>query len=293
MAERHHYISRFYLNYFSPAKHPGKVWVYTGKRPALQSIKRYVANIENFYTISTEKGDSNIIEKELSKLETHTGRIIKKLHGNDFNLTKDELETMVTFISYLRARTPALRDSVNSSITMERTAMLRMIASDEALFKKEMGENNEITFKEFKDHVFQNLESMDMNMNSHEATNVMTFAAEEIKKMLSEMKWNFFVAPNNFNYVTSDNPVFPFMNNWKMPYQPGFAFKDVEVYFPVTPKISMLGTYMDVSVSKVVTGDTVNVINSRIINNRYEYMYSNMNEEEFSAQCDLTINKLF
>lgn len=298
MAEKHHYISRFYLNYFSPVKHPGKVWVYSANRPELRSIKKFVACIEDFYTIDTDEGESKVIEKELGKLESYVGRVIKKLNEKKFDLSKDELNTLIVFISYLRARTPALRDSVNKSVSMERKIILKMITNNEVIFNSEMGDNLEeleekdrFTFDEFQKYISNNIEKMNLNMNNNEASKVMIVAAKELQKMLLSMKWSFLIAPENFNYITSDQPIIPFMNKWKKPYQPGFAFKEVEVYFPVTPKICMMGTYMDVSICKVVTGDAVNVINARVLNNCYNYVYSNMKETEFTTQSDITLNK--
>lgn len=299
MSEKQHYISRFYLNYFSPIKNPGMVWVYTNKRPVLRSIKKHVANIENFYTIDTTLGESNIIEKELGRIETEAGRVVKKLNENDFKLSPGELSTLIIFMSYLRARGPAFRDSVNKPIDMERKLMLRMIAQNEDLFNKEMGEilndlgeKDQFTFSEYQKYISQNIDKMDLKMSRNESAKAMVIGAEELQRMFNFIKWNFLIAPNNFYYLTSDRPVLPFMNNWKMSYQPGFGLKDVEVYFPITPRICMMGSYTDLSVSAVVSGDMVNVINSRVIANSHKYIYSNMNESQFWAQSNITLNKI-
>lgn len=295
MVQKHHYISRFYLNYFSPVKHPGKIWVYTNKKPELRSIKKHVACIENFYTIDTSNGESNIIEIELGKIETRAGRIIKKVNENDFNMTKDELNVMIIFMSYLRARTPALRDSVNKPVVQERKLFLKMLAQHEELFNKynnELNEDEKTSFPEFKKYVSDNINNMNLVMSQNEAVKSMVVAAQELQKMLNIMSWNFLIAPNDFYYLTSDRPVFPFMNNWKMWYQPGFGFKDVEVYFPVTPKICMMGTYRNLSASRIINADMVNVINSRIMANSYQFVYANINESAFWDQSNITINKV-
>lgn len=249
--------------------------------------------------IDTPEGESNIIEKELSKIETQTGRIVKRLSENDFKLTQEELNILILFMSYLRARIPAFRESVNNPVSMERKLFLKMLAQNEDLFNKEMGEIFEeldeketFTYTHYQKFISKNLDKLDLKMNQNESAKTMTIAAGELQSVFNLMKWNFLIAPDNFYYITSDRPVFPFMNNWKMPYQPGFGLRDVEVYFPITCSICMMGTYKHISVSRVVSGDMVNVINSRTLANSHKYVYANMNESQFLDQSHITLNKV-
>jgi len=275
------------------------IWVYSEERPALLSIEKHVASIDNYYMIDKTEGESNIIEKKFGEIESQAGRVVKKLSENNLNLTQDELNILILFMSYLRARIPAFRDSVNNPITMERKLILKMLAQNEDLYNKEMEEtlnelteNERFTFSEFKEYISQNIDKLDLKMSQNESVKTILFAATELQNMFSQMKWNFLIAPKDFYYITSDRPVFPFMNNWKISYQPGFAFKDVEVYFPVTPKICMMGTYNDLITTRIVSEDIVNVINARIMKNSYKYLYSNMNESQLSIQSNITLDKM-
>ena len=286
------------MKHFSPKNKKGLIWVYSEEKPKLRSIEKHVASIENYYMIDTNEGQSNIMEKKFGEIETQAGRVIKKLSENNLKLNHDEMNILIIFMSYLRARIPAFRDSVNDPVSLERKLHLRILAQHEELFKKEMGEISEeldeserFTYSEFKEYITKNIDKLDLRMSQNDSIKTILFSAEELQSIFSKMKWNFLIAPNDCCYITSDRPVFPFMNNWKMPYPLGFAYKDIEVYFPVTPKICMMGTYRDLTISYNASEDKVNVINARILNNFYKYVYSNMSESQFSAQSNITLNK--
>jgi hypothetical protein len=300
MTQIHHYISQFYLNYFSPKNREGLIWVYSNNKCELRSIKKHVASIEDYYTIETDTGYSNSIEQEFSKIEANVGRIMKKLSNNDFNLDDKEIADIVLYMSYLRARIPATRDSISAPITNERRLLLKMLANNEALFNQEksdiqegLGNGKEITFKEFQEYINQNLHKIDLGPSQNENIKNMLVAAEELYSMLIRMKWIFLISPKDYYFITTDRPVFPFINNWKMPYPPGFAFKDVEVYFPLTPNLCILGSYRDLenTVYKV-SGDMVNSINSRIILNSYRHIYLSINWDTFMNQMQISFNKV-
>jgi len=298
MAQKHHYISQFYLKYFSPKNKPGLIWVYSNNKSELRSIEKHVAFVHNYYTIKTETGNSNSIEEEFSKIERDVSKVIKNLYNNDLHLTSDETNIMVLYMAFLRARIPATRDSITTPITNERRLFLKIIANNEDLFnkeksdiQKELCDNKELTFKEFQDYINKNIDKIDLEPSNDEHIKMMFVAAEELFKMLIKMKWNFLKSPVGYFFITSDRPVFPFMNNWKMPYSPGFAFKDVEVYFPLSPTLCTVGTYTNLNIVYNASGDMVNCINSRIINNSYKYIYSNINWVTFKKQMQITIDK--
>ncbi|MDD5361365.1 MAG: DUF4238 domain-containing protein [Ignavibacteria bacterium] len=299
MKENHHYVSQFYLRHFSPQNRKGLIWVYSNENVQLLSIDKHVASIENYYMIDTPEGQSNIIEKLLCKMETETGRIFKKIGQNNYDLTNNDYDTLLTFMSYLRARIPANKDSIDQSIILENKNILRILADNESLYSKEIGEDivnpntgKKISFPEFQDYIKKNLNSMNLGMSQNQFVKTIYSTSQVLKKIFIQMKWCFLLSPLDVYFITSDRPVFPFMNNWKQPYLPGFGLKEVEVYFPLTPHVCMMGTNNDLSVIKTVNTDTVNVINARIINNSYNYYYSNMNSELFAIQTKLTSNKI-
>ena len=70
-------------------------------------------------------------------------------------------------------------------------------------------------------------------------------AIETIFPIFSKMRWAFFRAPEGVEFITSDCPV-----SWydPTPGPPAYAghglgMRNVEVTFPITPKVTLLGTH--------------------------------------------------
>lgn len=112
----HHTVPQFILrNFVDPV---GDVHVFD-----LKFLKHYrkkpqqIAKLPDFYTIDTENGPSDAVEKVLSMIEREASKVIRRLATPEVSLTWKEQEDLVLFFALQLERVPFRREDITGAIS--------------------------------------------------------------------------------------------------------------------------------------------------------------------------------
>jgi hypothetical protein len=108
MAERHHYLPRFYLQGFADAQK--KIRMYRsrlGLKPVITSIAN--AAVETgFYAVEGDDTESGELERNLSQIESQASPLLRAL-ARGYRLSIEERTTFSAFLGLQMMRTPERR----------------------------------------------------------------------------------------------------------------------------------------------------------------------------------------
>ncbi|PQA98014.1 Protein of unknown function [Chryseobacterium piscicola] len=87
-----------------------------------------------------------------------------------------------------------------------------------------------------------------------------------------KIKLNFLVSKSDYNFITSDNPIFNFLENDK---NEDGAVKDMELYYPLNPKIALIISSSDKNEIEETIINEIDIenLNRKVYNNALENIY--------------------
>ncbi len=113
------------------------------------------------------------------------------------------------------------------------------------------------------------------------------FAPENIS-ILSQMKFQLVIAPDNQLFITSDTPVALYHPNYTSikPYGVGLAFKEVEISFPLTARLLIRCGWDNEEGTLDATKEEVIEYNRRSIIMSNNYTYSSYSDGRLLEQIE-------
>jgi len=198
--ERHHYIPQGFLKGFRVrGKESDKfIWVYEklkGRRPRCVSIKS-IAWESFYYEQENEKGerDSDTLERAFAEtVDNSVPKIIRTIDakaGGSVKLSEEDQGTLAFFLGITLTRVPNFREGTRDIFTKIAQITLERVAANDPYIEK--GIKKYGVKAEAKPWV--TLEPM-------------IKVAQNIAHSTLEKNWQFFVPPDGFSLITSDNPV--------------------------------------------------------------------------------------
>jgi hypothetical protein len=249
----HHVIPKLFLQGFAETENSSFIWVYEkGKDYFLRGSKghhnprrvslRKAGAIQDFYSFKTGEGevDFDTYENELEKLEKPSDSILRKLRSFDrINVQEKEIFAEYVFLMLKRVeqrrklledRFPEIYQSVSSSILDPLEWQI-----DVAVLRRDFVSFMQLSklYNRFK----HELESRrDTILDSGVLLQSLVMKSPlGLEKRISEMTWQFLVAPPGYGYLTGDNPVFC----------PGLKHPYAEVSFPISSRVALVMTWHD------------------------------------------------
>jgi hypothetical protein len=286
---KHHYIPIFYLENFTciPDDSIQKPYIYVferGKKEPYRKAPKNVAAETDFYDVEgLDSKLSSVVEDLLSQLESLSSKVLKKILDRQL-LTRDDRHLFAMFIISLRVRIPHFRSSFGQVIEDLARRFMMMSASqpgylEEYLREREArtGEKIEIDIEEWRKSIMAEDSPYEISANPGFIMRAMldAIANEEISQVLTDMRWNFLIAPENSYFVTSD---FPIVVVDPPNRTQGAGFKSspsVQLSFPLASTMCLLATWSKKKDGYVeTTQELLKEINYRTYSYCTKYVFS-------------------
>jgi hypothetical protein len=251
--KQQHFVPSSYLDAWCdpdiPPKYDPFVWVHSedGTATHKKSPKNIFKEVD-FYTLPGEAGTRNLaVEEMLGSVETLFPRIRKSIREHRELPTGRDLETFCLYAILMMDRTKKRKENVLH--TWERVH--EMTSGLEKAHNAPRTLSLESEWLSHYGHIVQLSSILDVGLNN-----------------LTQMSKALLIAEGSATFITSDSPCFlhkPHSN--KLPplfRSPGFAHKDVELIFPVTPKALFVATWGDFHGTHAVGDSQVEELNRLI-----------------------------
>jgi hypothetical protein len=281
--KRHHYIPEFYLKGFINLK-TNFLWMYQKGNDQVKIVSpRNAAVITYYYSFKNDKEDidTNTIEDMMSMVEGEASPIFSKI-DNEKMLNDDDRKILSLFISFLRIRVPNFRQNIEASGSEVVKITMKRIASNEKYFnsllemyKKETGKSIDIPLHELRDFALDD-SRYKVEMDPIFSLSVGLNMVIELSEIIYKMRWNFLIAKDEYEFITSDNPIVIFDPSDISGSPIGLLLKDTLLCFPINRKLSLLADWESNSVSDYINIKNAGVkdINRRVVINARKYVFS-------------------
>lgn len=249
--KRHHYVPRFYLEGFVDPRNQPFIWVYEKGNSGIRKQKaENIAFEKHYYSFETAIGekDTETFENALADLETRIAPILQKIKDGQ-TLTDKEKGLFSYFIAYSMTRVPNYRKNIEGIAGKFIKSVMKTLASDPEGFEYKVRKYERVTGKKIKTPIEDFIKfilSDQIDVNVHPQFSLgMIGIARELAPVFYRMNWAFLKATDEYKFVTSDNPLYYFDPT----YRPrafnsiGLMNDNVEVYFPLSKELMLLGTW--------------------------------------------------
>lgn len=284
-SKRHHYIPEFYLQNFVDQNSGDRQKLLhryeRGKDHIVALSPKDASVIKNYYLFQMDDGSKNTrLEKFLSELEDRIAPIILKTSVPAAFLTDEELSRLLYFAAFMYTRVPRFRDNIEKFLGRTERVIVKMLGVHaENWFPKmkmEDRELSELTDEEVRKFALDD-SNYEIRVHPNESIKAMLHGVSTLFKILSTMRWGIVRAVEDIGFFTSDSPVVPDIPGEQTGMPVGFGMENVEVSFPLTPKLCMFGGWRIKNATAFpipVPCDFVVNINDRTIDAAYKYVYA-------------------
>jgi hypothetical protein len=288
---KHHFVSRFYLEGFVDQSNSPYLWLYDkDKRSISNASPRHAGCGTRFYAFPKQDGtiDTNSLEELLQSYEGQIAPVFRKIESHS-ELTNEEREVFSTFLGLTLTRVPNFRSMIEkyygrfikeTSLRMAKRGLFDDIRDELAKDGKPV--NEELHAKAVK--MMKNGE-FDVEVFPHASIEFFLRSAVDAANLFHQMHWIFLLAEGRYPFVTSDNPLaytVP-MQDPKSSYGVGLGHPKVEVTFPLTQELALFAGWRDFAgLYQRATDATVQTVNKRTIKNAQRFIYASFKDEGFS-----------
>ena len=265
--KKQHFVPKSYLKAFLDSSVPTDQEPYLWQiskvdRVAKKKAPTNILKLTHLYTLE-KPGLENpyVVEEFLGKIEQKYYNIYSKKIKLQKSLTDEEHAELCLFIFIMFYRNPAVKESMFSFIS-------------------EIEERIKSLEKQHGASPHKSLLMSDHKKNAHAET--MVELSNEISSLIMKMKLTFLIAPEvGSRFITSDRPCFFLnpsihMSNGSIHSSPGLGQKDVELYLPLSPKITVLLTWSNLQGYVKIKNSQVEEINRMIVFHANDYLISNL-----------------
>jgi hypothetical protein len=210
---RQHVVPAFYLRRFADiTSHVLMTDKEDGRR--VKSSVREVMVIKDFYTLETDGGRSYVVEEWLSKLESRTAEILRKIDEGEFPLrSKEDHDLLALYIAYQLCRGQQFRGMLDTVAEMfaEITALGLAHHSGAMRIAMEHATGQQLSDDEVKEEQRYMREALDgkrikANVPQTAAVGDMIAIAPEVANILAQRSW-MLLRTDGERFITSDVPV--------------------------------------------------------------------------------------
>lgn len=281
----HHYVPRFYLKKFcdpdTPPNQEPYLWVTErGTKDWKKRAPKNVGASPGLYSVPTEGGDDEMVEKMFSTIESEMATIYRK-RFDVYSPPADrkEREMVALFIALFAIRSPFYRRNMARFSEEVAQMSLRMMASRpeyvEKTFMKveaDTGEKPKMTVEQYQ----KAIREVKVTANPHYITAMSLQQLDMFTRMIYCMRWRFLIAPPGEFFATADSPT-----HWQdlTPRPPmlrghGLAMRNVEVVLPLSRRFCFLARWRRPSGVVIASRAQVHEITNRTISWSEKEVYS-------------------
>lgn len=203
-------------------------------------------------------------------------------------LNKDQKLIFSLFLALTMTRVPAFREDMERSHSKFVKLMMQFLASDDKKFeavmrryfpkpKEELG----VSLKEVQEFILDD-SKYSLETNPEFSLFMAVDLIKEFMEMFYEMNWIIFFAPDEYKFLTSDNPLFycaPSSNPVRA-RRKGLGFKNVEVTFPISPELTLFAGWKPGDNRRQrATNSVAKAINRRTVASSRRYVFSSKKSE--------------
>jgi hypothetical protein len=288
----HHFLPRLYLKGFASETDPSHIWEYRRGRDYLPGlIKRHKYNpvlislgkagaALGEYACSKPDGtvDFNTYEDALEQLEKPANSVFERIR-NLQSISNSDREVFAAYMATMTRRVPARKELVKEQFpSVLNTEGKRIIDLLEDAISQVHPSDIDRTamLTERLNTCRQILESYKQNgmPREIELKTIVDGQMPRVREAMLRMSWQFFVAPQDRVFVTSDNPVHTFKGGV------GFSKPYSELTFPVSSRVVLLGTYRNVRQGYFpAPSELLKEVNRRVIATAMTYAYSSQKRQ--------------
>jgi hypothetical protein len=236
-----HYIPKFYLKGFTDKDK--NLWVYEKHKPLRQSTPKNEAHRPDYYTLNENDADKDVVERELSRIESLAAPIVRKLVTPQYVLTPENAGNLLLFAAFMFARVPAWRENLDKVAAQTMKRLHVSFARDKEAFHRICAKVASEKGSEFSD--FEGLRELVLRddyelvqMSSSFNLGAMITSATGVAKLIAQFGYRALYAPVGKSFFTSDAPVFTIgPDNSGIPcLGMGFDRPHVSVIFPLNKR---------------------------------------------------------
>jgi len=292
----HHFVPQFYLRGFRDAKVPTRqgprIWVADLKDRTVQlRAPKSVAYSVDYYALP-DPARAQELETALGRIESDAAPAVAQLLGGQLDLSEQARAYLGNFMALLVTRGPFFRDKVGdvSAQVMER--MIMGTVRNPARFERSFREANagkELT-SEHIEKTRRRILASGVEAKALPVVSLLPLArvANRVLPLLLKMEWAFFVAAGEMKFLTCDTPL-----SWVDPtlplgpYGSGLAMRNVEVTFPIGPRLCLIATWREGNTGHAeVDDEIVHQINRRRVDSSSRFVFA---DSEAGARSALEI----
>jgi len=285
--KRQHYLSEFYLRGFVDPYNKPYVWLYEkGNKIIRKASPKDLCVLKEYYSFTTPEGekDSESFENFLAMIETKVAPIFKRIEIGEIP-EEDERWWFSFFIAFMMTRVPNYRDNVENAVADFIRKFSKICASNPESFKfsveqfeREKGKKLDKPPEELRKYILGGNYNIVVNP---QLSLGMTTVACDLAPLFYHMKWQFLRATDKYGFVTCDNPVYRFDPNPGPPPFDGVGLlnRNIEVTFPVSRDLTILGTWEGVEKYIQTNNNQVKEINRRTISSASRFVFASIKLE--------------
>jgi hypothetical protein len=301
MGIRSHTIPRFYLEQFATPRpnKPGRVWVYEkGKPPQSRSTKSQGRENGYFQIVRADGTKDEFTEKALAEFEH---QCLEALVSAKYSMC-DLALVCVKLASY--AGMQFQRSTVRRKFSARNWSRLEgpyvSLASNQHYVRDVAEHYTELTGRTFTSEqiaaMIRQQSTMFTDANYTRSTFVkdLWMHIDICKREMMKKSWQVWHAPQDVEFVTSDNPVVTFLRFFTQQdeiWHPGYGFgtKNVFIAFPLAPRACLIMTDTPFRDSRAsVSAEHVRRVNEMLIRSCDRFVYSLTP----SADIEVAVNHL-
>jgi hypothetical protein len=245
--KKQHQLSVCYLKRF--VDEDGFVWTYDAQTERVtKGTPQNTAVESHLYSVTLEDGSHiTAIEDMLAEIEAKAGTPLEKLATGQV-VTGQERADLASFFAMTFVRTNSFRRQFAEVIMKGHQVFMHAIASNDATFRTMLRKyekaEGELTEEQRKALRHSMLNPSKFTIEVAKPYTLRALATHDaIMDAIYKMRWSLVVAPANYYFITSDNPLVKMLPTNKERRLTGGGFLDpsIECTLPITPRLCWLG----------------------------------------------------
>ena len=312
---KQHYVPQCYLRQFAIRyKRKGhQVAVFDRKKD-----KSFRANVKDvacqnyFNRIEVDGMDPNALEKAISQFETKLADALARINRTRSLENEEDRAYLITLIGLTALRNPEMRENIRKIHEdvgkMNIAARLQLQQTYDASVQeaKQHGalpEDYNVTYEEMK-AAFEG-GGFKLVLTNNALVSLELELLDHTMPLLLKRGWHLLRAPEGSGgFITSDRPFFLMWSDPAMrtgPFAPGLALMGTDIYFPISPRLAVVGafdmgnTIEDVGEARVAVANSTMTAGAdrQVYARNHDFSYAQTEKEKPRCGSQLISDKRF
>lgn len=287
----HHFIPQFYLRGFADGV-GRQAKLFTFDNESKNSFTTQVRNVGSrryFNRVEAEGVHPDALEDAFAEIDGEiAGYLAEVIEARCFP-TDQHINSILNLIANISVRNPRLRENIarTHKELAKRIMDLSLATEDrwqslsEQMKRDGVPLKDSLTYHDMKD--FHERGEYEILINQTYLIGMEIELTEPVLDCLARRQWCFVTSPEGHDFITSDDPA---VLSWKdgpregFFSSPGHGLSDTLVYFPLSPRLALIGTYDDLP--SEITYQPLQVTSANTLVARYAHRQIYARDSSFS-----------